>query len=207
MKISKYVKLAKRCGHCIVINTETSGTLLGIDTAFYRNEELPEMHGSDQIRAVLDIEPKQAKKIVFMERAAEGIDDVYGWDLSDGFDKTLQAQILQVPVSFKGSYLKALEAEDGELLFYDEDLLSPMNDRIKASDYINLAVRQTEKGQRYIVLMDGFEVLAAILPMQVATEEYLKALYAFANKVKQQNERQRERDMQAENDTEAAGQD
>lgn len=69
--------------------------------------------------------------------------------------------------------------DDGELIFYREAMLSPLAEQIKESDYIRYTVRKMESGQRYLVVHDGFEVLAAIMPVRIVTEKYLADLSEF----------------------------
>ncbi len=202
MKISKYVALAKRRGYIRVVHTD-DGILLGNSAALYKAPELPDMRGEEQIRAVLDIEPGQAKKIFITEDYAESFDDVYGMDLTDGLDKrTTGAKKIQSAAFVKGIYAQALEVDDGELIFYDEAFLAPLSDRFKESEYISLAVRETTKGVKYIVVMDGFEVLAGIMPMAIVTEDYLKELKKFEDKVYAQLLREQRREQARKMETE-----
>lgn len=183
MKISKFVQIVKRRGRGIVIHLEDGGIVLSTGTAIYKAPGLPDMHGEEQIRTVLDIEPRQMEKIYIREDYAQDISDIFGCDLTDGYEGTIGAKKLQTIAFVGGRYAQALEADDGELIFYDDALFAPLIDREKESSYINLAIRETRKGQRYIVFMDGFEVLAAVMPMEVATEDYLKELQKFEAKV------------------------
>ena len=167
------------------------------------------MRGEEQIRTVLDIEPGQARKIYIQEDTVSAFDDVFGMDLTDGMSDTTSAKKIQSAAFVKGIYAQALEADDGELIFYNEDLLSPLSDRMKESEYIELAVRKTQKGQRFIVVLDGFEVLAGIMPVSVTSEEYLKELQKFEQKVYAQVVREKQRELdkaaKAEGQTELFG--
>lgn len=197
MKISKYVQLLKRKGHGRVVHIADSGNIvLSTHASLYKAYGLPDMRGEDQIMTVLDIEPKQREKIYISEDYAASIDDVYGMNLEDGMEETVKARKLQMVVFVNGRYAQVLEADDGELLFYDETLLMPLSDRMKESEYIELAVRETAKGVRYIVFMDGFEVLAAIMPMDIVSADYLKELKKFETKVYEQYLRQERRKLE-----------
>lgn len=44
---------------------------------------------------------------------------------------------------------------DGELIFYNEAYLAPLAEEIKKSEYIYYTARQTQTGQRYLVVHDG----------------------------------------------------
>ena len=54
----------------------------------------------------------------------------------------------------------------GELIFYDAALIAPIADVVKTSDYIQTVVRKTAGGAPYVVIKDGFEVLAGFAPLE-----------------------------------------
>lgn len=58
MKISKYVKLVKETGRCIVADVAGDGIWLGNGYALYRATGLPWMEGDEQVRTVLDVPEK-----------------------------------------------------------------------------------------------------------------------------------------------------
>lgn len=66
-------------------------------------------------------------------------------------------------------------------------------DEIKDSDYIIYTVRRMANGQRYLMLHDGMNVLAAIMPMKVVSEEYLASLAEFEALCTEQLYRERAR--------------
>lgn len=68
---------------------------------------------------------------------------------------------------------------DDELLFFNDGLLSPLCEEIKESDYIKYTVRTSRSGNRFLVVHDGLDVLAAILPTLVLSEEFLGELAEF----------------------------
>lgn len=68
---------------------------------------------------------------------------------------------------------------DGDLLFYDENYLSPLSDVMKNSEYMAMTVRRAANGQRYIAVKDGFHILAIIMPVQVLCEKFLADLQEF----------------------------
>lgn len=55
----------------------------------------------------------------------------------------------------------------GELIFYDSALIAPIADTVKTSDYIQTVVRKTAGGAPYVVIKDGFEVLAGFVPVKI----------------------------------------
>lgn len=141
MKLSKYVKLVKGGGYCMVAHVEDSGIWLGTRSAIFRATELPDMVGEEQVRTVLDMPEKAWEKVHLAEQ-------------------------------------------------------------IKESDYIRYTVRKMESGQRYLVVHDGFEVLAAIMPVRIVTEKYLADLSEFQALCTEQFYRERARGEFAAQETE-----
>ena len=64
MKLSKYVKLVKGGGYCMVAHVEDSGIWLGTRSAIFRATELPDMVGEEQVRTVLDMPERHGRKFV-----------------------------------------------------------------------------------------------------------------------------------------------
>ena len=99
---------------------------------------------------------------------------------------------------------------DGELIFYNEAYLAPLAEQIKKSEYIYYTARQTQTGQRYLVVHDGMDVLAAIMPMNILKEEYINDLAEFQALCMEQFYKDKERREavieEAEDDPEDAGQ-
>lgn len=67
----------------------------------------------------------------------------------------------------------------GELIFYDSALIAPIADVVKNSDYIQTVVRKTAGGAPYVVIKDGFEVLAGFVPLKIITKQFLEDLSEF----------------------------
>lgn len=63
MKLSKYVKLVKGGGYCMVAHVGDSGIWLGTRSAIFRATELPDMVGEEQVRTVLDMPEKAWEKV------------------------------------------------------------------------------------------------------------------------------------------------
>lgn len=193
MKLSKYAGLVKSTGVCVVNHVEGSGIWLGIQAAIYRATWLPDMHGTEQVGAVLDIDAKALRKIYLDEVESPGPYDVFGMDLTENTRDEQNAKKLQVQVSYKGSAATAMICDDGELIFYDESLTAPLADVIKNSGYIQTVVRRNGAGQRFVVIKDGFEVLAGIMPMRVANQQFLADLTEFESLCTEQFMRERDR--------------
>lgn len=194
MKISKYVKLVKNGGYCAVIHVEGSGIWLGTRTALYRATELPDMEGEEQVRTVLDMPEKAWEKVHLEEKWFESVRDIFGMNLADYEDGEQDTEKLKVIAAPDGLWCDCRRCvNDGELIFYQEGMLSPLTEQIKDSGYIRYTVRKMGNGQRYLVVHDGFEVLAAIMPVQIATEKYLADLSEFQALCTEQFYRERER--------------
>lgn len=188
MKLSKYVALAKR-GYCKVIHVQNSGIWLGLKCAIYRAVELPDIHGEGQARAVLDIPEKAWGNTFFEEENAEGEHDICGFDMTGGAWE-LPAEELELQVNYKGVQATALRCTNGELLFYDSRLATPVSDVMRDSEYVQTVIRKRRSGQRVIVIKDGFEAIAAITPMKVINSAFLKALSELDSACVEQYERE-----------------
>lgn len=174
MKLSKYVKLVKGGGYCMVAHVEDSGIWLGTRSAIFRATELPDMVGEEQVRTVLDMPEKAWEKVHFDERWEGTVKSIFGMNLSDYADGEQDTEKLKVMAAPDGLWCDCRRSmDDGELIFYREAMLSPLAEQIKESDYIRYTVKKMESGQRYLVVHDGFEVLAAIMPVRIVTEKYI----------------------------------
>lgn len=194
MKLSKYVKLVKGGGYCMVAHVEDSGIWLGTRSAIFRATELPDMVGEEQVRTVLDMPEKAWEKVHFDERWEGTVKSIFGMNLSDYADGEQDTEKLKVMAAPDGLWCDCRRSmDDGELIFYREAMLSPLAEQIKESDYIRYTVRKMESGQRYLVVHDGFEVLAAIMPVRIVTEKYLADLSEFQALCTEQFYRERAR--------------
>lgn len=179
MKISKFVKLVKDAGRCIVADVAGDGIWLGNGHALYRATGLPRMESSEQVRTVLDVPEKVWKKIHLQMERYEDVRDVMGVSLDDYDGREKRTEKVRVAASMHGLWASCRRCADGELIFYREELLASFADEIKESGYIDYTVRRAKSGQPYLMLRDGMNALAAIMPMKVASEEYLAQLAEF----------------------------
>ena len=179
MKISKFVKLMKSAGRCIVADVENSGIWLGNGHGFYRATNLPRMEGREQVRTVLDVPEKAWEKVYLEEQMFESAQSVMGMNLSDYDKGEKRAEKVRVVAALDNVWAACCRCDDGELIFYRENLLSPIMDEVENSDYIVFTVRRMTSGQRYLAVHDGMNLLAAIMPMKVVSEEYLGQLAEF----------------------------
>ena len=211
MKLSKYVKLVKGGGYCMVAHVEDSGIWLGTRSAIFRATELPDMVGEEQVRTVLDMPEKAWEKVHFDERWEGTVKSIFGMNLSDYADGEQDTEKLKVAAAPNGLWCSACRCKvDGELIFYNEAYLAPLAEEIKKSEYIYYTARQTQTGQRYLVVHDGMDVLAAIMPMNILKEEYINDLAEFQALCMEQFYKDKERREavieEAEDDPEDAGQ-
>ncbi len=180
MKISKFVQTVKSTGRCIVYHTPGE-IYLGTGASIYKAPEIPNMTGDSQIAAVLDIDHKKMKKIHLEEKFCESRADICGIDLGEAPCTQIDITKMDVAAAIDGKIYETFLCHDnGEILFFDGALLAPIKDRIKDEDaYINYTVRIHPKGYKYVVVNDGYEALAAILPVKVLSDKYIKALREF----------------------------
>lgn len=174
MKLSKFANLVKNGGRCAVLHVAGSGIWLSTGTAIYRATELPDMEGSEQVRTVLDMTADAWKKVYLTEDWPESVSNVLGLNLAPYAQGEQDTEKLKVAAAPNGLWCSACRCKvDGELIFYNEAYLAPLAEEIKKSEYIYYTARQTEAGQRYLVVHDGMDVLAAIMPMNILKEEYI----------------------------------
>lgn len=180
MKISKFVQTIKNTGHCVVYHT-TGAIYLSNGHGIYEAPGFPDITGVSQIAAVLDMDPKKLQKIHVEERHSLGRYDIDGFDFTEDTSEEMDANKIDVAAVLDGKIYAALRCKSGQLLFFDESLLAPINDKIKdAENYVNYAVRTHRGGDKYIVVKDGlFEILAAILPTKVLSEQYIAHIHSF----------------------------
>ena len=177
MKLSKFVKRAKSESYCMVIHADDSGIWLGTRSALYNATELPEMEGKEQVGAVLDID---REKMFFDEKYAETGGAAFGMNLTDADPLEQEARRVPLEMFYKGMGLVGLMyGNAGELIFYDAALIAPIADVVKTSDYIQTVVRKTAGGAPYVVIKDGFEVLAGFAPLKIITKQFLEDLSEF----------------------------
>ena len=211
MKLSKFANLVKNGGRCAVLHVAGSGIWLSTGTAIYRATELPDMEGSEQVRTVLDMTADAWKKVYLTEDWPESVSNVLGLNLAPYAQGEQDTEKLKVAAAPNGLWCSACRCKvDGELIFYNEAYLAPLAEEIKKSEYIYYTARQTEAGQRYLVVHDGMDVLAAIMPMNILKEEYINDLAEFQALCMEQFYKDKERREavieEAEDDAEGAGQ-
>lgn len=193
MKLSKYAQIAKREGCCSLLNVAGDGVWLATRSAVYRASDLPQIESGEKMRAVLDLTEKDWKKIYYKTNECESLDNVLGMYLRNYDEQEAYAKKMQMQAVYKGRLATGLLCSDGELVFYDESLLGPVAKEIEDSDYVETVVRKYATGQRYVVVKNGFEVIAAVMPLNIVSQEYLEKLAEFEVHCTQQYAREKAR--------------
>lgn len=176
MKLSKFVKRAKSESYCMVIHADDSGIWLGTRLALYNATELPYMEGKEQAGAVLDIDSKAWEKMFFDEKYTAHAGADFGMNLTETDPTEQEARRVPLEMFYKGMGLVGLVyGSGGELIFYDAALIAPIADVVKTSDYIQTVVRKTAGGAPYVVIKDGFEVLAGFAPLKIINRKPRRA--------------------------------
>lgn len=179
MKLSRFAKLVKQRGSLQLCHVEGGGTWLGTNAALYRADGLPESVDADTILTILDFDDKTARKIEVHEFSVQNTQDICGLDLRDDTAPDIEAKKIPVAAVYNGVYATALLCDDEELVFYDEAQLAPLADVFRESDYVHTSVRADSAGRRYIVIRDGFDVIAGVMPLDIINKEFLGALQDF----------------------------
>lgn len=193
MKLAKYAQIAKREGCCSLLNVAGDGVWLATRSAVYRASDLPQIESGEEMRAVLDLTEKDWKKIYYKTNECESLDNVLGMYLRNYDEQEAYAKKMQMQAVYKGRLATGLLCSDGELVFYDESLLGPVAKEIDDSEYVETVVRKYATGQRYIVVKNGLEVIAAVMPLNIVSQEYLEKLAEFEVYCTQQFAREKAR--------------
>lgn len=194
MKIGKYAALVKKKGCVLWVNTPEDGVFVGTGASMYKAGDIPSAESVEQVCAILDIDAKKAQKMLIKQEYAEGIRNIRGIDMADCTTETeIGAERMKLAAIKDGMYYAAIKCKDGETIFFDDILLLPIIDKLKDEmSYINYAVRINETtGARYVVVKDGFNTLAAIMPVRILTDQYIQDLQDFLFDCKDQLEQEK----------------
>ena len=193
MKISKYVQTIKNTGQCIVIHAPNE-IYLSTGHSIYKAPGIPDITGISQIAAVLDMSPEKLKKIYVEERYCDSRAGICGYDLSETPVEDIGTTKLDVAAVIRGNTYAAFRCDDGEMIFFDEQLLSPIKDKMKdEAGYLDYVTRIHPAGHKYLAIKAGFEVLAVILPVKILSEEYMYHLRNFYYNCADQYKREKEK--------------
>ena len=189
MKMSAFSGLVRKTGHCTTYTkpeeiTAQREVLMSNGHAIYRCEAMPEPKTENQTFALLDVSKKQADKISLSYEEYESLEDVDGFDLSDGVSSgELDTERDNIEITYKGNSYTALKCSDGEIIFYNPQYLAPLKEKID-SPYFKLVARVYQNGSKrfnYVLAKDGLSALAAILPISILSEEFITNLKNFTD--------------------------
>lgn len=200
MVLSKFAKTVKKYGMCEEIRIEGRGVWLSNGEAIYRADGLPAFYGEDQARAILSLDEKQMDKVTLLEMDFDDNLNVHGMNLTDTAGGERLTEDRRMMAADRGRLYAALTATDGELVFYDPYLLLPLSDLMK-DDYLNMAIRVSANGQKYIAVKQGFILVAVLLPARILTEQYLADLADFQAVCTEQYLRERGKQQNEQADT------
>lgn len=176
MKLSRFAALVKREGRCRVIR-QGDHTWMSLGCAIYKADGMPEIHGPTQAQTVLDLSDKAWKKIFYDEDTAESASDICGIDMTESVREERQTEAHPMQLCYKkGTITTALRCDGGELVFYDASLIGPVADIVRDSDYAQIVARKNSAGVTIIVVKNGFEPIAAIMPMKILDKEFMRDL-------------------------------
>ena len=194
MQLGKYAKLVKREGFCAlrtIGEDGIDGVYLATRSTIFRDDRFPPVKNGEAMAAVLDMPEKDWCKVSFSSADCEGPWSVMGMDLRDSAPGDRVAKKLEMAAFWKEHMVAALVCQDEELVFYDESLLSPVQKELADSRYVEYRIRQTESGGKYVVVKNCFELVAAVMPVEVISVEYLSRLQEFQTLSIQQFEREK----------------
>lgn len=199
MKLSKYAQIVKQDQTCMVYTGD--GMWLGARAAMYRADGLPEVHGKEQAAAILSLSEKKLDQMLFREIDLR--EEPSTLCLDDWTNEEMPVQDVEIQACKDGRMYKALVAEDGELLFYEERYLDPLLDDFKDGKHAQM-VRRMPNGAPYIAVKNGLELLALVMPVQLLDERYMEKLSNFTalcagQRIRERN-RKNERMENKEND-------
>ena len=198
MKLTKFKKLVKKSGACTVVEIEDVGIWLTNGHAIYRATELPHMDDILQVYAILDIAPNK-KNSPIVNITNNGYELNYGYiNLQDypEEDGEVEAEELMIQAAYKNNIFNVLFSKGGEMVFYNAEYLAPIIDRVEEG-YVRFFIRGKDE-RKYIAVKDGFQLIAAIMPVKFLSDEYLSELQdyqlACMDQFRKEQEREKKKD-------------
>ena len=152
---------------------------LGDGNATYPLLGLPYMN-EESLYRMFDVTEKKQDKAYFTHEPmpeALDVDDVSATDLV--------AEDMGITVSYGGTVLLPLSYRDG-ILFIQSKYLGPLEDQ---ADFLQLYVRRTESGGRYVVAKTGMLIAGIIMPYDAMQEGFVSRLEEIAAMTRRELER------------------
>lgn len=179
MKLSKLAKNIKSYETVRLYNLEnTSDVVLTDGYAAFIIHDMPRINTTAELRAVLDIPQKKWEGIdAKIEEAT--LRDVASYNLDAGCPD--ECSLRETGIQAAGDY-KTLATDSGRIIFFDPSLLAPINELIQDGQYVTYWLRHTGVGIPYIVIKNGMEVIAMVMPVEkVVNETFLRDLAEYQN--------------------------
>lgn len=133
-----------------------------------------------ELYRMFDVSEKKQDKIYFNHSALpEGL-NVEDWCRSE-----VRAEDMDVTISSGGKVLMPLRFPGG-LLFIQSKYLGPLEDQM---DFLELYVRRSDSGGRYVVAKTGMLVAGVIFPVQAVNEGFCDKLEELASLTRRELDR------------------
>lgn len=193
MKLSEFAKSVKKYGEVRLYNlAETGDVILTDGYAAFVWHDLPRIKTPEELRAVLDIPQKKWEETMNQIEEAT-LQNVAGYNFDAGCRG--ECALRETGIQATGDY-KTLATDDGRIIFFDPSFLSPIKELLQDAQYVTYWLRQTEIGTRYIVIKEGMEVIAMVMPVEkVVNEAFLRDLAEYQNMCIAEWERTKGRDQ------------
>ena len=182
----KLKKVAALCGSanafCLFDRVDGDGVVtqwLGDGCCAFPLHGLPVLSEPELYR-MFDVSEKKQDKIYFNHSALpEGL-NVEDWCRSE-----VRAEDMDVTISSGGKVLMPLRFPGG-LLFIQSKYLGPLEDQM---DFLELYVRRSDSGGRYVVAKTGMLVAGVIFPVQAVNEGFCDKLEELASLTRRELDR------------------
>lgn len=158
MKIKKVAAIC-RSNKTLVICRRDGRQLIGNGHALYELRGLPQMKPEEMLRMFDDKEDQMDSWYI------PGIRDMEHYDFRDDVEAEEDLRMDLPLIGSGGDLLWPLEAESGEIIFVNSELLKPIE-----SEMMCLTLRRTAAGSPYVVVKDGFLLEAMIMPYAYMTQ-------------------------------------
>lgn len=175
MKLKKLAALCSRAGMYKLYNqVRASGEVevqwLGDGEALYPLYGLPYVTEMELYR-MLDVPDKKQDEIMFAQ------DDLPEWmdvrDVCAGEQRVVESGVV---IRVNGAEMLPLRWED-KLIYISRRHLDPVSDAAE----LDLYVRMGRKGQQYVVVKDGLQLVGIIMPPNCVTTQFADTMAELAN--------------------------
>lgn len=184
MKLNKIAGICKNSGaFCLYDKVGRGGEVtqwLGDGNAIYPLEGLPYLD-EDSVYRMFDVPEKKQEKIMFRhELMPEAM------NVDDFTDDETQADECGVTIAWGGAVLLPIQTY-GRVLYIRDRYLAPVDDE---REMVQLFVRRTSTGGRYVAVKVGMLLRAVILPYNMVQEKFVERLEDIARMTREELSRQ-----------------